>query len=61
LEEKEKNKTQRAIEIFKAKLPDAKGNFKAYASESNQNEVDIFSDDGLYCTVNVKTEKIKNI
>ena len=55
------DKIKSAIEIFKAKLPEARGKFRAYASHSNANEVDIHSEDGLYCIINVKSRTAKAI
>lgn len=54
-------KIRKAITIFKEELPGAKGKFRAYVSETNGNEVDIFNEEGLYCTVNVRSERIKGI
>ena len=54
-------KIRKAIEIFKASLPEARGKFRPKISEQNSNDVDFFTDDGLYCTVNVHSGKIKNI
>lgn len=54
-------KIQKAIEIFKAKLPGVKGKFRPYVSEANGNEVDFFSDDGLYCTVNIRVATVRGI
>ena len=48
-----------AVEIFKTEMDGAKGKFRAYQSESNSNEIDIFSESGLYCTVNVISKRIK--
>ena len=55
------NKIQAAIEIFKAKLPEAKGKFRAMVSETNGNVVEVFSEDGLYCTVNVRSGAVGGI
>jgi len=52
---------QKAIEIFKAILPEAHGKFRPRISDQNANDVDFFTDDGLYCTVNIRSGKIKNI
>jgi len=54
-------KTQKAIEIFKAAMPNARGKFRAMLSEANGNEVDFFCEDGLYCTINVRSGKVKGI
>ena len=50
-----------AIEIFKGGMPGAKGKFRACVSERNRNDVDIFSEAGLYCTVNVRSGMIKGV
>jgi len=55
------DKIRSAIEIFKSKLPDVKGKFRAYVSERNTNEVDIFSETGLYCTVNVRSRRVYGV
>lgn len=54
-----KEKIQMAIEIFKITLPEARGKLMAYQNEANQNEIDIFSEDSFYCSVNIKSRKIK--
>ena len=54
-------KIQRAIEIFKSKLPEAKGKFRAMVSEANGNIVEIFSEAGLYCSVNIRSGNISGI
>ena len=54
-------KISKAIEIFKSELQGAKGKFRAYASETNGSEVEIFNEDGYYCTINVRSGKIKGI
>ena len=55
------SKIEKAIEIFKEILPGVKGKFRAYQSESNENEVDIFDESGLYCIVNIRSRKIKRV
>lgn len=55
------DKLQKAIEIFKAKLTGVHGSFNASASESNSNEVEIYSEEGLYCTINIRSGRIKGI
>jgi len=50
-----------AVEIFKAKMASVHGKFRAYVSEANANEVDIFSDEGLYCTINIRSRMVKGI
>lgn len=55
------DKIQKAITIFKTKMPDAKGKFRAYISDAEGNNVDIFNEDGLYCTVNIRSGNIKGI
>ena len=52
---------QKAIEIFKANLPEARGKFRPMVSERNGSEVDFFTEDGLYCTVNIRSGRIKGI
>ena len=56
-----KTKIQTAIEIFKAQLPEAKGKFRPVASEANSNVVDFFTEDGLYCSINVRSGRISGI
>jgi len=48
----------RAIKILKT--TGAKGSFKAYVSETNKNEVEIFGESGLYCIINVRSGRIKD-
>ena len=55
------NKIEKAIELFKEKLPDAKGKFVPRPSQTNGNEVEITSDGILYCTVNIRSGLIKGI
>jgi hypothetical protein len=55
------DKIKSAINIFKSKLPEAKGKFRAYISEQNANVVDIFSETGLYCSVNVRSGVIHGL
>jgi len=50
---------QTAIEIFKVKLPEAKGKFRPRVSELNSNIVEFYSEDGFYCTINIRTEGVK--
>ena len=52
---------QKAIEIFKTKLPEARGKFRPIVSERNANVVEFFCEDGLYCSVNVRSGSIKGI
>ncbi len=54
-------KIQKAIEIFKTQLSGAKGKFRAYISETNSNEVEFMCEEGLYCTINIKSGAVKNI
>jgi len=54
------DKIKSAVVIFKDKMPGAKGKFRAYASERNSNEVDFFTESGLYCIVNVRSKMIKS-
>ena len=55
------DKIRSAIDIFKSMLPDVKGKFRAYMSENNANVVEIFSESGLYCTVNVRSGKVYSV
>ena len=55
------NIIRKAIEIFKSKLPEAHGKFRPLLSERNGNEVEFFSEDGLFCIVNVRSQMIKGI
>ena len=55
------DKIRKAIEIFKEKLPDAKGKFGARPSQTSGNEVEITSDGILYCTVNILSGLVKGI
>ena len=54
-------KIQTAIEIFKSKMPEAKGKFRAAVSEVNGNVVEVFCEAGLYCAVNIKSGSISGI
>ena len=54
-------KISKAIEIFKSELAGAKGKFRAHVSDANGNEVDIFNEDGYYCTINIKSRRIRGI
>lgn len=54
-------KIQKAITIFKTELPGAKGKFRPRVSETNGNEVEFFCEDGLYCTINIRSGKVKGI
>ena len=59
---KNNDKLDKAIAIFKEAMPDAKGRYKAYISETNSNEVEIFQAGfGYYCTVNIRSRKLKDI
>ena len=53
------SKIQAAISIFKSKLPEARGKFRPMVSERNGNEVEFYSEDGLYCVINIKTGGLK--
>ena len=55
------NIIQTAIEIFKAKLPEARGKFRPTVSERNSNEVEFYCEDGLYCTINVRSAAVKGL
>ena len=50
---------QKAIEIFKTNLPEAKGKFSARVSEINNNIVEFFTDGILYASVNVRSGAVK--
>ena len=52
---------KRAIEIFREKLPEAKGKFRPAVSERNKNEVEFFCESGLYCTINIRSGAVKGI
>ena len=52
---------QKAIEIFKTSLPEAKGKFSARLSELNSNVVEILSDGILYCSINTHSGLIKGV
>ena len=52
---------KKAVEIFEKKFPEMKYWYVPYISEINGNDVDIFTEDGLYCVVNVRSGKVKNI
>jgi len=54
-------KIEKAVEIFKTNYPDFKWWYAPYVSEANGNCVDIFTEDGLYCTINIRSGNIKNI
>jgi len=54
-------KIRTAIEILKKNLPELSGRFRGCVSEHNGNVVDIFSESGLYCTVNIRSQAIKGI
>ena len=51
----------KAVEIFKEKFNGTKGKFRAHVSDVNGNEVDIFNEDGYYCTINIKNGRVKGI
>ena len=56
-------KIQKAIEIFKTQLPEARGKFRPEVSENNSNEVHFYLSgaDGVYCVVNVRSGTVKGI
>ena len=54
-------KIQAAIEIFKARLPEAKGKYRPYIADDNGNEVDFYTEDGLYCRINIRNQKVMGI
>ena len=56
----DREKKIKAIEIFKEKFPGVTG-LRLYVSEANANEVDFMGEDGLYCTVNVRSGKVKGV
>ncbi|MDR1688300.1 MAG: hypothetical protein LBS21_06780 [Clostridiales bacterium] len=49
-----------AINIFKESFPGLTG-FSLYISEANSNEVDFIGEAGLYCTINIRSRRIKGI
>jgi len=56
------DKITAAITIFKSVFPDARGKFRPVVSEHNGNEVEFYlADEGLYCTVNIHSGKVKEI
>ena len=59
--QKTKLKIEKAIQIFTATFPDFQWKYTPYESTANGNLVDIFTEDGLYCTINVRSGKVKNI
>lgn len=56
----DRDKKIKAIEFFKNSFPGLTG-FRLQVSEANGNEIDFFSEDGLYCTINIRSGKIKNV
>ena len=55
----DQTKIATAIRTLRNSMPLLSGMFRALISERNANEVEFFCDDGLYCTVNVHSGKIK--
>ena len=55
-----KEKLMKAAEIFKTRFPGATG-FRLYISDSNANVVDFMGEDGLYCSINVRSGAVKGI
>jgi hypothetical protein len=55
----DREKKLAALEIFKTSFPGLTG-FRLDISEANGNEVDFIGADGLYCTINIRSRKIKN-
>ena len=53
-----KEKIEKAIEIIKSIGISGLGKCRAYA---NGNSVEIFTEDGYYCTVNVKSRAVRGI
>ncbi|MCL2264200.1 MAG: hypothetical protein FWC08_13375 [Defluviitaleaceae bacterium] len=58
---KANEKIKIAVGIFKTSLPKAQGKFRAIVSGTNSNEVDFMCDEGLYCSINIRTGKIRGI
>jgi len=56
-----KSRIQAAITIFKTNLPEARGKFRAEVSPANANEVHLFNEAGLYCTINIRSQAVKGI
>ena len=57
----ESEKIKTAIEIFKAKFPNAKGKFRAALSDLNGNVVDFFNEAGWDCSINIQSGMIRGI
>jgi len=55
------DKINTAVTIFKKSFPDARGKFRAAVSDSNGSEVIFFACDGIYCTINIRSGRVKNI
>ena len=49
---------QKAIEILKAAGVKGIGRIRGYISETNKNNVEIVTEAGPYCVVNIKTGRI---
>ena len=54
-------KIEKGVTLFRELLPDARGAFRACVSETNGNEVEFFTGSGYYCTINVRTRRVKGI
>ena len=52
---------QKAIEIFKNELPGAKGKFRPCVAENSNNIVEFYNEEGFYCSINIKTGRIKGV
>ena len=53
-----KEKMEKAIEIIKAIGISGLGKCRAYVTGNN---VEIFTDDGYYCTVNIRSRAVKGV
>jgi len=53
------DKIRKAIEIFKAQLPEAKGKFRPMVSAVNGNVVEFFTDGILYASINIRSGMVK--
>ncbi len=56
----DREKKIEALNIFKTAFPGLTG-FRLYVSETNRNEVDFFGEEGLYCTINIRSRRVKHI
>jgi len=52
-------KIEQAIEILKSTSVTGIGKCRAYVSETNANDIEIFTESGYYCTINVRSRMIR--